>query len=288
MYLNGTTAGNVNLTAVNGTININGTSYGLSLSGTNASLGAGVSVRGNISLSAKDISLNATNAHTEEPNNISSRSVGLLIYGNTNISFEGNSSINANSTMGAGIFFHTSASSNDTSTLKFSNGTASINASNNISVYSTSYFSAISMGSWGGRSGIHANAIFDLQNSNLTITATAPYSSGIGGYQYNTPEKTSSLTFNGTGNVNITGSGMWGGVVGLKVNNTGLNGTTTITGSAFSTIAPPDAGDNPPLGVHLIGSSLVNTTITGNASGNGTGVGISGNSSLTNTTVSGA
>ncbi|ENN7403824.1 hypothetical protein ACAI28_004618, partial [Escherichia coli] len=262
----------INLTAVNGTININGTSYGLSISGTNASLGAGVSVRGNISLSAKDISLNATNAYTEEPNNISSRSVGLLIYGNTNISFEGNSSINASSTMGAGIFFHTSASSSDTSTLKFSNGTASINASNNISVYSTSYFSAISMGSWGG--GIHANAIFDLQNSNLTITATAPYSSGIGGYQYESPENTSSLTFNGSGNVNITGSGMWGGVVGLKVNNTNLNGTTTITGSATSTTNPPVSGDTPPAGVHLIGSSLVNTTITGNATGNGSGVNI--------------
>ncbi|EIQ5548103.1 hypothetical protein LVD56_004893, partial [Escherichia coli] len=271
-----------------GNITINGTSQGLNSVWGEASFGAGIAFKGNTNFSATYIVLNGTNTRTIAPfpsgdTASSGRPVGIIFCGTSNTTFTGNTTINASSEKGAGIAFLTSAYRSNWSNLTFNNGTAIINATTNVSTNEPSYYSAISFYSW--TDNIQVNVGFTLNNSNLTINASAQNSAGVGGWQYNTPENTSFLTLNGTGNVNITGSGKWGGVTGLRINNTGLNGTTVITGSSSS--GQYGSGDAEPSGVYLKGSSLTNTTITGSATGCVSGVIINGNSTLINTTVNG-
>ncbi|EQB1333199.1 hypothetical protein ACYBLP_004947, partial [Escherichia coli] len=283
MYLNGTNT----LNATKGNITITGTSQGLYDIWNQGSFGAGIAFKGNTNFSATYIVLNGTNTRTIAPSPLNSggkRPAGIIFCGTSNTTFTGNTTINASSEKGAGIAFLTSSYTSNWSNLTINNGTAIINATTNVSTYEPSYYSAISFYSW--TENIQANVEFTLNNSNLTINASAQNSAGVGGWQYNTPENTSILQFSGQGNVNITGSGKWGGVTGLRINNTNLSGTTVITGSSSSDQYTPSV-DAEPSGVYLKGSSLTNTTITGSATGCVSGVIINGNSTLINTTVNG-
>ncbi|HAZ3553727.1 TPA: hypothetical protein J1Z12_004587, partial [Escherichia coli] len=249
---------NATLNATQGNITLNGSSSGKYSvwDNTHGNYGAGITLAGNTSLNASHIVLNATNTNQEKGFDSYNNAAGLMILGCSTISFTGNTAINTQSENGSGIYFKTNGGQSLISTLKFNNGTATINATSNAAVpvndKDSEYYSAITFDYWEGPTLSHA--VFDLNNSNLSITATSANTSGIAGND-GYPQK-SSLTFQGTGNVSINASGKEGGIKDLQVNNTNLSGSTTITGSSTGSSSNGT-------GVGLTNSTLSNTTITG-------------------------
>ncbi|MBB7735523.1 hypothetical protein HEL88_024180, partial [Escherichia coli] len=241
---------NASLNATQGNITINGSSSG-------AVSNAGITLAGNTTLNAtNNIALNATNTN-EAPNSVWAIPTGIMFMGGSHTEFTGNTTINANASKGPAITFQTSSAQSQISTLKFNNGTATINANStahgtNIGNYDSAYYNAISFDFWNNT---YAHAVFELNNSNLSINANAQNEVGIGGTAIR-PQ--SCMTIQGTGNLSINASGKKAGLNNIQVNNSNLSGTTTINGSSSNGI-----------GVGLVNSTLSNTTITGNTTGNG-------------------
>ncbi|HCL9643861.1 TPA: filamentous hemagglutinin N-terminal domain-containing protein, partial [Escherichia coli] len=248
----------------------------------------------NTNMTAQNIDINATNTNATVG--------GTYLYGDAlflagNLTFTGNTTINATANRGAAILFGaTTGVGPSILNMTFSNGSVVMNATNNgtseISGDITEYKSAIATDMWAGPGGtvnnpLHVN--ISLSNSNLTICASSENADGIYGSNVN-----SFWNITGTGNASITGMSQHGNGVSLEdinINASGLNGTTTLTGIATGNGNGVDISGNTTLinvvvngngtdgsGVNISGNltSSGNSTVTGNASGNGTGVDING------------
>ncbi|HGC1158999.1 TPA: beta strand repeat-containing protein, partial [Escherichia coli] len=248
----------------------------------------------NTNMTAQNIDINATNTNATVG--------GTYLYGDAlflagNLTFTGNTTINATANRGAAILFGaTTGVGPSILNMTFSNGSVVMNATNNgtseISGDITEYKSAIATDMWSGPGGtvnnpLHVN--ISLSNSNLTICASSEDADGIYGSNMN-----SFWNITGTGNASITGMSQHGNGVSLEdinINASGLNGTTTLTGIATGNGNGVDISGNTTLinvvvngngtdgsGVNISGNltSSGNSTVTGNASGNGTGVDING------------
>ncbi|MDC7903019.1 filamentous hemagglutinin N-terminal domain-containing protein, partial [Escherichia coli] len=248
----------------------------------------------NTNMTAQNIDINATNTNATVD--------GTYLYGDAlflagNLTFTGNTTINATANRGAAILFGaTTGSGPSILNMTFSNGSVVMNATNNgtseISGDITEYKSAIATDMWSGpgntvNNPLHVN--ISLSNSNLTICASSEDADGIYGSNVN-----SFWNITGTGNASITGMSQHGNGVSLEdinINASGLNGTTTLTGIATGNGNGVDISGNTTLinvvvngngtdgsGVNISGNltSSGNSTVTGNASGNGTGVDING------------
>ncbi|EIL3223972.1 filamentous hemagglutinin N-terminal domain-containing protein, partial [Escherichia coli] len=214
----------------------------------------------NTNMTAQNIDINATNTNATV--------AGTYLYGDAlflagNLTFTGNTTINATANRGAAILFGaTTGSGPSILNMTFSNGSVVMNATNNGTGTSeisdsdiTEYKSAIATDMWSGPGGTMNNPLhvnISLSNSNLTICASSEDADGIYGSNVN-----SFWNITGTGNASITGMSQHGNGVSLEdinINASGLNGTTTLTGIA---------------------------------TGNGNGVDISGNTTLINVVVNG-
>ncbi|EMX7494978.1 filamentous hemagglutinin N-terminal domain-containing protein, partial [Escherichia coli] len=258
----------------------------------------------NTNMTAQNIDINATNTNATVGN---SYLYGDALFLAGNLTFTGNTTINATANRGAAILFGATTSFGPSIlNMTFSNGSVVMNATNNgtseISGNITEYKSAIATDMWGAPGNtvfnypLHVN--ISLSNSNLTICASSEDADGIHGSNIN-----SFWNITGTGNASITGMSQHGNGVSLEdinINASGLNGTTTLTGIATGNGNGVDISGNTTLinvvvngngtdgsGVNISGNltSSGNSTVTGNASGNGNGVNISGN--ITDGVISG-
>ncbi|HCP4460040.1 TPA: hypothetical protein ODO42_005082, partial [Escherichia coli] len=241
--------GNVTLNASKGDISIRGTSD-YAAKHSDAFQGGAVWLY-NTNMTAQNIDINATNTNATVGD---SYLYGDALYLAGNLTFTGNTTINATANRGAAILFgETPSYGPSILNMTFSNGSVVMNATNNgtgeINGNITEYKSAIATDMWGDNTDVnyplHVN--ISLSNSNLTICASSEDADGIYGSNVN-----SFWNITGTGNASITGMSQHGNGVSLEdinINASGLNGTTTLTGIA---------------------------------TGNGNGVDISGNTTLIN------
>ncbi|HBP3695950.1 TPA: hypothetical protein L5037_005352, partial [Escherichia coli] len=246
--------GNVTLNASKGDISIRGTSD-YAAKHSDAFQGGAVWLY-NTNMTAQNIDINATNTNATVGD---SYLYGDALYLAGNLTFTGNTTINATANRGAAILFgETPSYGPSILNMTFSNGSVVMNATNNgtgeINGNITEYKSAIATDMWGDNTDVnyplHVN--ISLSNSNLTICASSEDADGIYGSNVN-----SFWNITGTGNASITGMSQHGNGVSLEdinINASGLNGTTTLTGIA---------------------------------TGNGNGVDISGNTTLINVVVNG-
>ncbi|HHL4258752.1 TPA: beta strand repeat-containing protein, partial [Escherichia coli] len=260
----------VTLNASQGNISINGTSdYARK---HNAPFQGGSVWLYNTNMTAKNTLISATNTNTAT--DVSASGAALYLAGN--LTFTGNTAINATANRGAAITFgSTTASARNTLNMTFINGTIVMNATNNGTIDAQGYKSAISGDIWNHNP---TDVNIKLNDSDLTICASGKYGDGI-----TSKFNRGFWNITGTGNASITGISQYAnGISLININASGLNGSTTLTG--ISTDAPEGAG------VFLMNNSLINVTVNGNAtnaSGNGSGLYIIGNSTLTNSTVNG-
>uniref|UniRef100_UPI003D9A7B7E beta strand repeat-containing protein n=1 Tax=Escherichia coli TaxID=562 RepID=UPI003D9A7B7E len=224
----------------------------------------------NTNMTAQNIDINATNTNATVG--------GSYLYGDAlflagNLTFTGNTTINATANRGAAILFGaTTGFGPSILNMTFSNGSVVMNATNNgtskISGDITEYKSAIATDMWSGPGNtvnypLHVN--ISLSNSNLTICASSEDADGIYGSNMN-----SFWNITGTGNASITGMSQHGNGVSLEdinINASGLNGTTTLTGIATGNGNGVDISGN---------TTLINVVVNGNGT-DGSGVNISGN-----------
>ncbi|NZC40279.1 beta strand repeat-containing protein, partial [Escherichia coli] len=246
----------------------------------------------NTNMTAQNIDINATNTNATVG---SSYLYGDALFLAGNLTFTGNTTINATANRGAAILFGaTTAFGPSILNMTFSNGSVVMNATNNGTRNVEDYKSAISSDLW-NRHPVHVN--ISLSNSNLTICASSENADGIYGSNIN-----SVWNITGTGNASITGISQHGYGVRLKnlnINASGLNGTTTVSGIAKGNGNGVDISNvnlinvtvngngTDGSGVNISGNltSSGNSTVTGNASGSGNGVNISGN--ITDGVISG-
>ncbi|MCK2393205.1 hypothetical protein MZD89_24560, partial [Escherichia coli] len=222
----------------------------------------------NTNMTAQNIDINATNTNATVG---SSYLYGDALFLAGNLTFTGNTTINATANRGAAILFgSTTAFGPSILNMTFSNGSVVMNATNNGTRNVEDYKSAISSDLWNHHP-VHVN--ISLSNSNLTICASSENADGIYGSNVN-----SFWNITGTGNASITGISQHGYGVRLKnlnINASGLNGTTTVSGIA-------KGNGN---GVDISNVNLINVTVNGNGT-DGSGVNISGNlTSSGNSTV---
>ncbi|HFV1824331.1 TPA: hypothetical protein ACH71F_005559, partial [Escherichia coli] len=235
----------------------------------------------NTNMTAQNIDINATNTNATVAD---SYLYGDALFLAGNLTFTGNTTINATANRGAAILFGaTTGFGPSTLNMTFSNGSVVMNATNNgtseISGDITEYKSAIATDMWGGPGGTMNNPLhvnISLSNSNLTICASSEDADGIYGSNMN-----SFWNITGTGNASITGMSQHGNGVSLEdinINASGLNGTTTLTGIATGNGNGVDISGN---------TTLINVVVNGNGT-DGSGVNISGNlTSSGNSTVTG-
>ncbi|EFN4093963.1 filamentous hemagglutinin N-terminal domain-containing protein, partial [Escherichia coli] len=260
--------GNVTLNASKGDISIRGTSD-YAAKHTHVFQGGTVWLY-NTNMTAQNIDINATNTNATVAD--------TYLYGDAlflagNLTFTGNTTINATANRGAAILFGaTTGFGPSILNMTFSNGSVVMNATNNgtskISGDITEYKSAIATDMWSGPGGTANNPLhvnISLSNSNLTICASSEDADGIYGSNVN-----SFWNITGTGNASITGMSQHGNGVSLEdinINASGLNGTTTLTGIATGNGNGVDISGN---------TTLINVVVNGNGT-DGSGVNISGN-----------
>ncbi|ENN7403823.1 hypothetical protein ACAI28_004617, partial [Escherichia coli] len=246
IYLNGTNT----LTAARGNITISGNNSGYDSYYHGVD---GIAMTGNITMTAANISINGSGLNNTINNSLSLPSTRGISFEGGNFTFTGNTSITGTAIVGSGVGFR------KTNNITFNNGTAVINAKNNGTTPMNSghgYVAAF------GDSSSANDAIgvlnFNLNNANLSINASSINGSGISG----SPGYNGCITINGSGNVSINGTSQnYDGIAYINFNASGLNGTAIITGSSTNKT-----------GVLLLNTSQNNVTITGNATGNGSGV----------------
>ncbi|HCL9682505.1 TPA: filamentous hemagglutinin N-terminal domain-containing protein, partial [Escherichia coli] len=261
----------VTLNASQGDISIRGTSdYAVAHRGP---FGGGTVWLYNTNMTAQNILIDATNTNASIGG---INYFGDALYLAGNLTFTGNTTINATANGGAAIMLgSTNGVGPSTLNMTFMNGTVVMNATNNGTLAAQGYKSAISGDIWDKNP---TDVNIKLNDSDLTICASGKNADGI-------TSKFNRGVWNitGTGNASITGISQYAnGISLININASGLNGSTTLTG--ISTDAAEGAG------VFLMNNSLINVTVNGNAtnaSGNGSGLYIIGNSTLTNSTVNG-
>ncbi|HAM0462291.1 TPA: filamentous hemagglutinin N-terminal domain-containing protein, partial [Escherichia coli] len=241
----------VTLNASKGNISIRGTSDYAARH--NAAFQGGTVWLYNTNMTAQNIDINATNTNAALGDTYI---YGDALYLAGNLTFTGNTTINATANRGAAILFgSTTTYGPSILNMTFSNGSVVMNATNNgttgggtpgTSPDAEAYKSAISLDLW-SKNPVHVN--ISLSNSNLTICASSENADGIYGSNIN-----SFWNITGTGNASITGISQHGNGVSLKnlnINASGLNGTTTVSGIA-------KGNGN---GVDISNSTLINVTV---------------------------
>ncbi|EHM4565887.1 hypothetical protein KGH42_004896, partial [Escherichia coli] len=248
VYLNGTNT----LNATRGNITINGSTDGNFI--YNQGVDA-IAMTGNTTMTAANISINGSGLNGSIPNNNTaawgvSVTKGINFEGG-NFTFTGNTTITGTAIIGSGVGFR------KTNNITFNNGTAVINASNTGNPSdANAYYAAFGASSATEDRKTIIN--ITLNNTNLSINANSINGSGILGFT----NLDSNITISGTGNASLNGTSQNRvGIAYFDVNASGLNGTVTLTGSSTN-----DSG------VLLKNNHLDNIIITGNATGNGTGV----------------
>ncbi|EPC8417409.1 hypothetical protein ACR24S_005095, partial [Escherichia coli] len=205
--------GNVTLNASKGDISIRGTSD-YAAKHSDAFQGGAVWLY-NTNMTAQNIDINATNTNATVGD---SYLYGDALYLAGNLTFTGNTTINATANRGAAILFgETPSYGPSILNMTFSNGSVVMNATNNgtgeINGNITEYKSAIATDMWGDNTDVnyplHVN--ISLSNSNLTICASSEDADGIYGSNVN-----SFWNITGTGNASITGMSQHGNGVSLE------------------------------------------------------------------------
>ncbi|HBB4978041.1 TPA: filamentous hemagglutinin N-terminal domain-containing protein, partial [Escherichia coli] len=262
--LTGNSTNGTGLQLNNGTNTLNATNGSISLTG-HSDANIGVSLSGSSSWDATNITITGSsswNGSTASEDVYVGRGIQL----DGNLTFTGNVAINGTGEGGSGVALRTLVN------LTFNNGTAVINGTSTGHSVNDIYTAGIGLHSYKGETDI-TNII--LNNSNLTMNGHSQNAAGIGGWS-DSDTKTK-WNISGNGNVTINGSSVeMDGFRTISINATGLNGSVALFGKSTN-------GS----GVKITKTEMSNVTISGSATGNGSGVDISGDNTLTNTTVSG-
>ncbi|MCZ6054120.1 filamentous hemagglutinin N-terminal domain-containing protein, partial [Escherichia coli] len=232
------------LTATNGSISLTGHSddnIGVSLSGSSSWDATNITITGSSSWNG---STGSEDVYVRR---------GIQLDGN--LTFTGNVAINGTGEGGSGVALRTLVN------LTFNNGTAIINGTSTGHSVNDIYTAGIGLHSYIGETDI-TNII--LNNSNLTMNGHSQNAAGIGGWS-DSDTKTK-WNISGNGNVTINGSSVeMDGFRTISINATGLNGSVALFGKSTN-------GS----GVKITKTEMSNVTISGSATGNGSGVDISG------------
>lgn len=256
---NGVTLANASLTALAGNINVTGVGDSGSYL---AETGNGIMLTGNTTFKSTENTLNGS--YTGRTGTTAG---GVVVYGNlnnrlsTNVSFAGNTTINATSTGRSGMVF--SGVFSPVFVIGFSNGTAVINAKTtdvkDVTGGGVFIFQMV---------GTPRTVEVQVSNATLNINAEAKRVNGFSAYSdTDGPDDLARKTgykFTGEGNVNIHSVSDSGDGLDLRiVDNTGLTGNFTIIGESKS-----GTGVSVP---EFANVSIVNATVTG-ISQDGTGI----------------
>ncbi|HCM1955427.1 TPA: hypothetical protein N3A08_004571, partial [Salmonella enterica subsp. salamae serovar 9,46:z4,z24:z39:z42] len=288
--------GNVSLLASQGNITIDGKSSSHGYYSPNADLtrvyakvgdSGGVNFdKGNITFTAKNTEINALGVYG---GNIGTNlAAGIVFNISSNVTFNGNATINASAPNAFGVWYYSSSLYDTNYNLNVNDGNVDFNIN-------------------GGKAGIGfdsqflaLNALYKVtynvgSNASLHINASSTYGNAIesGSYLTNFPDPANGgsggMVFTGAGDVTFSGSSQSGNGVDIRyLDSTGLTGKMTVEGTSVS-------GN----GVYVDRNTtykLKNATITG-SSQSGSGILLSGTTvrkvdlngnTLCGTTVSGA
>ncbi|EBY1954758.1 filamentous hemagglutinin N-terminal domain-containing protein, partial [Salmonella enterica subsp. enterica serovar Sandiego] len=319
VFLNGVPGDKVELTALNGTINLSGAAInsgngvkvtnavlnaskvcitgmgGVSLQSANLTSSGGMNITGTINRIDRGAvyfdganNIQAVNAVISGVNNASPGWIsgyGVQFTANSLTSFVGCVTVNGSAPSGGGVLFSGSGGAPSKPTISISNGVLNINAFSGVNARSdvNTGVSAITFQNYYSV----AQAYFNLSNATVNINATAKSNQrNVNGFSSFTPASVgfkNGFIFSGVGNVNIYGNAVAGeGVNSRLFNNTGLKGDLSITGHS-------ESGTGVLLDAYM-NAQLTNAVISG-SSNSGRGVAIeAGNSgvmNLNNSTVNG-
>ncbi|HGH1779469.1 TPA: filamentous hemagglutinin N-terminal domain-containing protein, partial [Salmonella enterica subsp. enterica serovar Mississippi] len=302
---NGVSINNAEIKALSGDIDVTGT--GDSKCTYCSDKGAGITFSENVSFNSQQNHLNGLNNRPK----VGGTFAGIIIN-KANVTFTGNTTIDALSDYGAGLMFE-SVDSVNSSSLKFINGTSFINATTRNEVGKTAdHLGAIYIDSWNNQS---RYVPFSVSNSTLNIEAKGNDVNGItsfipdGWEADNNSVRYAGYKFAGQGDVNINASSVSGNGVELRIlDNTDLKGNFTVNGqsesgagvivSEFANVTVHNAtikgSSETGTGIRINAAdrnthqvNLSGNTLTG-TSGAGTGINISGNKvTITNGSLNG-
>ncbi|ECW0109267.1 filamentous hemagglutinin N-terminal domain-containing protein, partial [Salmonella enterica subsp. enterica] len=302
---NGVSINNAEIKALSGDIDVTGT--GDSKCTYCSDKGAGITFSENVSFNSQQNHLNGLNNRPK----VGGTFAGIIIN-KANVTFTGNTTIDALSDYGAGLMFE-SVDSVNSSSLKFINGTSFINATTRNEVGKTAdHLGAIYIDSWNNQS---RYVPFSVSNSTLNIEAKGNDVNGItsfipdGWEADNNSVRYAGYKFAGQGDVNINASSVSGNGVELRIlDNTDLKGNFTVNGqsesgagvivSEFANVTVHNAtikgSSETGAGIRINAAdrnthqvNLSGNTLTG-TSGAGTGINISGNKvTITNGSLNG-
>ncbi|EIZ7368868.1 hypothetical protein MNQ75_004771, partial [Salmonella enterica] len=254
-YYTGVRITNTDISATKGVITVSGASDNALSPGSGA-----VMLGGQSSFNSTFTSVTGTDTNTVA----ASWSGGIAIEAGSNIAFYGNTSITGSSAGNAGLIFLGGYYATPTK-LTFSDGIVNVQGYANTNSTPYAFLSGIAFVAW---ESLPQTIYFNLSNATLNLSA---YGNKVPGFRLDITapawDKTNNkgFIFTGNGSVNINGvSGTSTGVEARILDNTGLNGTFTVTGESTSGV-----------GVNFsrnVNATLVNATITGKS---GSGVGVS-------------
>ncbi|ECI4647706.1 hypothetical protein DQY68_26730, partial [Salmonella enterica subsp. salamae] len=275
-------AGKTGLKASAGSITLNASSS--NYVNHNTTYGGSLSlIKGNYSFVSQNTTINARNTsnHTDV---LFNSSQALSFRDNMTLSFVGNTTINADSQAGVGVYFATNNWDDKNYNISIANGDLNINATGNTNAIS---FDAVLKAE--GANTIANFNIADDSTLNITghsVTGDAITSWNMGGFY---TDGQGGFVFSGGGDALVSGTSVYGnGVISRYLKNTDLTGNLTIHGASTS-------GSGVLIDKN-VQYNLKNATITG-TSQTGSGISLAGNSNrkfnlngntLCGTTTSGA
>ncbi|EJJ4102209.1 filamentous hemagglutinin N-terminal domain-containing protein, partial [Salmonella enterica] len=259
-YYTGVKITNADISAAKGVITVSGASDG------NSNGAGAVLLGGQSSFNSTLTSITGTDTYST----FTGTSSGVAIDAGSNIAFYGNTTITGTSSNAVGVLFLSTYGARPTK-LTFSDGFVTLQGISNARSKPANYVSSvggISIRRW---SSLPNTVYLHVSNATLNMSGSATVAvDGIsaGGTIFNGPGNTANdkgYVFTGNGSVNIKGVAVSGtGLEARILNNTGLNGTFTVTGESTSGV-----------GVNVstnVNATLVNATITGKSD---SGVGVS-------------
>ncbi|HAG0017820.1 TPA: filamentous hemagglutinin N-terminal domain-containing protein [Salmonella enterica] len=263
--LDGVTISEVNLNATAGKINISGVTDGSVYGGGQ---GNGIALKNNVTLTSTENTL--TGRHDDVDPEAAHNQIAAISIGErdkANITFTGNTVINATSKYASGLLFNTGYSPD--AVVTFQGGNYSVNgATTEHGAYVSHHSAGISNGAWNSHV---TQPEFKVVNGTLNISASGQDVDGMSAFRANEAEdavndgaRGSGYKFSGAGNVNINASSDSATGVDIRYfDNTALTGNLTITGKSNT-----GAGVGIP---EFSNAMIVNATITG-ISQSGTGI----------------
>ncbi|EHL5834371.1 S-layer family protein, partial [Salmonella enterica] len=261
--LNGVEINNANLSATTGEINVTGVSDGISYYGN---AGNGIALKNDVIFTSTKNTLTGRYNNLVSDTGSYTGAISVGAAGLANITFVGNTAIEATSKYAAGLLFNPMYGPSALLTFKGGNYTISGKTTENGAINATNS-AGIANQAWNNKP---VQPEFRVENGTLNISASGNDVDGMASFRPNAVDspddgaRGSGYKFSGAGNVNINATSVSGNGINLRdFDNTGMTGTLTITGSSQSGsgVTVPEWGN----------VSLVNTTITG-SSQTGTGI----------------